>query len=279
MSVWAVIVAAGSGTRMGLSINKTLAALGGETVLERSVRAFDGLTDGVVVVYRAEDEETVRALDLPVTLAPGGDTRQASVLNGLRALPEDAEIHCFYYVLNRRENEKVPPRFNYNLPSCHYVYFEGNKENVIGFLNQGGKSKGVGVWLSGPCIWKHEFRATKTMLQMRGAHDEWQFVPIEMKEATTADGVSGLYGECADLRIPPAVPEGLPWKRKMDMEARRAICFRFSLEKDQAKEDAEEYGDLQVTMIPLQNVSGQSSWMMTCYPKKTWQEWLRRPPI
>lgn len=92
MSVWAVIVAAGSGTRMGLSINKTLAALGGETVLERSVRAFDGLTDGVVVVYRAEDEETVRALNLPVTLAHGGDTRQASVLNGLRALPEDAEI-------------------------------------------------------------------------------------------------------------------------------------------------------------------------------------------
>lgn len=92
MSVWAVIVAAGSGTRMGLSINKTLAVLGGETVLERSVRAFDGLTDGVVVVYRAEDEETVRALNLPVTLAHGGDTRQASVLNGLRALPEDAEI-------------------------------------------------------------------------------------------------------------------------------------------------------------------------------------------
>lgn len=193
-------------------------------------------------------------------------------------LPEDAEIHRFYYVLNRQENKKVPPRFNYNLPSCHYVYFEGNKENVIGFLNQGGKSKGVGVWLSGPCIWKHEFRATKTMLQMRGAHDEWQFVPIEMKEATTADGVSGLYGECADLRIPPAVPEGLPWKRKMDMEARRAIRIRFSLEKDQAKKDAEEYGDLQVTMIPLQNVSGQSSWVMTCYPKKTWKEWLWTTP-
>ena len=92
MSVWAVIVAAGSGTRMGLPINKTLAALGGETVLERSVRAFDGLTDGVVVVYRAEDEETVRALRLPAVLAPGGDTRQASVLSGLHALPEDAEI-------------------------------------------------------------------------------------------------------------------------------------------------------------------------------------------
>ena len=158
------------------------------------------------------------------------------------------------------------------------MYFKGFEENVLGVNNQGGKSKGVGVWMSGPCIWKHEFRVTKTMLQMRGARDEWRFVPIEMKEATTADGVSGLYGECADLRIPPAVPEGLPWKRKMDMEARREIYIRFSLEKDQAKKDAEEYGDLQVTMIPLQNVSGQFSWVMTCYPKKTWQEWPRTTP-
>lgn len=193
-------------------------------------------------------------------------------------LPEDAGIHRFYYVLNRQENKKVPPKFKSNIIPYHYMYFKGFEENVLGVNNQGGKSKGVGVWMSGPCIWKHEFLVTKTMLQMRGARDEWRFVPIEMKEATTADGVSGLYGECADLRIPPAVPEGIPWKRKMDMEAQREICIRFSLEKDQAKKDAEEYGDLQVTMIPLQNVSGQFSWVMTCYPKKTWQEWPRTTP-
>lgn len=194
-------------------------------------------------------------------------------------LPEDAGIHRFYYVLNRQENKKVPPKFKSNIISYHYMYFKGFEENVLGVNNQGGKSKGVGVWLSGPCIWKHEFRVTKTMLQMRGTRDEWRFIPIEMKEVTTADGVSGLYGECADLRIPPAVPEGLPWKRKMDMEAQRQICIRFSLEKDQAKDDADAYGDLHITIIPLQNVSGQFSWVMTCYPKKTWQEWLRTTPI
>lgn len=193
-------------------------------------------------------------------------------------LPEDAEIHRFYYVLNHQENKKVPPKFKGNFTTRHYMYFKGFEENVLGVNNQGGKSKGVGVWMSGPCIWKREFRVTKTMLQMRGTRDEWRFVPIEMKEATTSDGVSGLYGECADLRIPPAVPEGLPWKRKMDMEAQREICIRFSLEKDQAKDDADAYGDLQITMIPLQNVSGQFSCVMTCYPKKTWQEWLRTTP-
>ena len=43
MSVWAVIVAGGSGTRMGMPVNKALAPLAGKTVLERSLEAFDGL--------------------------------------------------------------------------------------------------------------------------------------------------------------------------------------------------------------------------------------------
>lgn len=92
MSVWAVIVAAGSGTRMGLSVNKALAPLVGKTVLERSLEAFEGLVDGAVVVYRTQDEQAVRALNLRARLARGGETRQDSVLSGLRALPEDAEI-------------------------------------------------------------------------------------------------------------------------------------------------------------------------------------------
>ena len=144
-------------------------------------------------------------------------------------LPEDAGIHRFYYVLNRQENKKVPPKFKSNIISYHYMYFKGFEENVLGVNNQGGKSKGVGVWLSGPCIWKHEFRVTKTMLQMRGTRDEWRFIPIEMKEVTTADGVSGLYGECADLRIPPAVPEGLPWKRLSCFPRVRSTRKRFGL--------------------------------------------------
>lgn len=93
MSVWALVVAAGSGARMGLGHNKALAALGGMTILERSVRAFAGLADGIVVVARAEDLDAVRALPLcGARITQGGATRQRSVLHGLRALPEDADI-------------------------------------------------------------------------------------------------------------------------------------------------------------------------------------------
>lgn len=77
---------------MGLAGNKALALLGNKTVLERSVEAFEGLVDGVVVVYRAQDEELVRALNMDAVCVPGGVARQDSVLCGLRALPEDADV-------------------------------------------------------------------------------------------------------------------------------------------------------------------------------------------
>ncbi|MCL1795586.1 MAG: 2-C-methyl-D-erythritol 2,4-cyclodiphosphate synthase [Clostridia bacterium] len=92
MKRYALLMAAGSGTRTGLPGNKVLHPLDGRTILERSAEPFLALTDGLVIVVRRADMEAVRALGIPATLVAGGDTRQRSVLNGLRALPEDAEI-------------------------------------------------------------------------------------------------------------------------------------------------------------------------------------------
>lgn len=89
---YAIVLAGGTGSRMGLGRNKVLLELRGEPVITRSVRAFKGLVDGVVLVSREEDIPTMQAAmsaaGLPVTIARGGSTRQASVWNGLRALPE-----------------------------------------------------------------------------------------------------------------------------------------------------------------------------------------------
>ena len=88
---YAIILAGGSGSRMGADRNKVLLELRGEPVIVRSLRAFQGLVDGVVLVTREEDIPAVRAateaIKLPVTIVPGGDTRQASVWSGLCALP------------------------------------------------------------------------------------------------------------------------------------------------------------------------------------------------
>lgn len=91
-AVYAVVMAAGMGARMGLSRNKALEPLSGVPMLVRSVRAFEGLVDGVVVAVRPEDEAEVRALLPGVELAYGGETRTQSVQNALAMLPEDAEI-------------------------------------------------------------------------------------------------------------------------------------------------------------------------------------------
>ncbi len=97
MNVYAVILCGGSGTRMGAKENKTLLKIGGVPGIVRCVRAFQGLTDGIVLVTRA-GEQTVFADALtawglpPFAIVPGGADRQASALCGLRALPQDADI-------------------------------------------------------------------------------------------------------------------------------------------------------------------------------------------
>ena len=84
----AVILAAGSSTRMGF--DKLGFDLGGETVLARSLRAFDRcpLIGELIVVTGADDalprREAARCTK-PVRLVPGGATRADSALNGVRA--------------------------------------------------------------------------------------------------------------------------------------------------------------------------------------------------
>ncbi len=89
---YAIVLAGGSGSRMGAGCNKVLLELQGVPVIVRSVKAFQGLVKGVVLVSREDDIPAMRAAmeaaQLPVTIVPGGDTRQASVWNGLCALPE-----------------------------------------------------------------------------------------------------------------------------------------------------------------------------------------------
>lgn len=89
---YAIILAGGSGSRMGADRNKVLLSLRGEPVIVRAVRAFRGLVDGVILVSRREDipeiSEALHRAGLAADIVPGGATRQDSVWNGLCALPE-----------------------------------------------------------------------------------------------------------------------------------------------------------------------------------------------
>ena len=94
MSTWAVILCAGRSTRMGLGQNKTLLPLHGSPVFTHSMRAFRPFVDGILLVtgeaeqpaFRAACEQYACPAD---AFAFGGKERRDSVLNALRALPED----------------------------------------------------------------------------------------------------------------------------------------------------------------------------------------------
>jgi 2-C-methyl-D-erythritol 4-phosphate cytidylyltransferase len=90
-----VVVAGGSGRRMGGPLRKQYLELLGQPVLLRAIRPFLDHPDvrSLVVVLPEEDVENPPSwlTDLPVRVAAGGAERGDSVWNGLRALPDDAD--------------------------------------------------------------------------------------------------------------------------------------------------------------------------------------------
>ena len=95
--VTAVLVAAGSSTRMGF--DKLSFDLGGETVVQRSIRAFAEcpLVDEIVLVAgknREFLEQQAAVCQKPVQVVPGGATRAESAKNGvLAASGEIVAVH------------------------------------------------------------------------------------------------------------------------------------------------------------------------------------------
>ena len=93
---WAVLAAAGSGSRFGGALPKQYATLAGKTVLEHSLSALCAMPEirGVALVVAENDQiwpELNLAVDPRVQIVTGGAERADSVLNGLRALAQHAD--------------------------------------------------------------------------------------------------------------------------------------------------------------------------------------------
>ncbi len=90
----AVLVAAGSGVRLGASVPKAFCEVAGRTLLEHAIERFRShpSVDGVCVVAPADHLDRARTLSPGCTVVAGGGTRQASVSAGLAALGPDVEL-------------------------------------------------------------------------------------------------------------------------------------------------------------------------------------------
>ncbi len=90
MSVWTIVLAAGSGSRFGGEVPKQYRALGGRRVVDWSIAAARRATDGVVLVVAPDSVDEVEpSVDAVVA---GGATRSASVRAGLAVLPDDCDV-------------------------------------------------------------------------------------------------------------------------------------------------------------------------------------------
>ncbi|WNC15051.1 2-C-methyl-D-erythritol 4-phosphate cytidylyltransferase [Brevibacillus brevis] len=102
MGTGVVIVAAGSGKRMGGERNKLWLPLAGEPILAHTVRVFathEKIDEIVLVVSRQDHADVLAWLDrenIRLTVVLGGAERQDSVRNGLSALSDD----CSYVLVH-----------------------------------------------------------------------------------------------------------------------------------------------------------------------------------
>ena len=99
----AVILAAGSSRRMGLSGKKELVYLKTKPVIQHSVDSFlkSGIFDFFVFVIREQDrllfKDMLKDLPVPYKFIAGGETRQQSVLAGLTALEKTETDRVFIH--------------------------------------------------------------------------------------------------------------------------------------------------------------------------------------
>jgi 2-C-methyl-D-erythritol 4-phosphate cytidylyltransferase / 2-C-methyl-D-erythritol 2,4-cyclodiphosphate synthase len=95
MNVSVIIAAGGQGTRLGAGVPKQWLAIGGRTLLERSVAAFDAhprVTEIVVVVPPGTTDAPVPATTTPRRVVTGGARRQDSVAEGFAAVSAQATV-------------------------------------------------------------------------------------------------------------------------------------------------------------------------------------------
>lgn len=93
-----ILVCAGNATRMG-GVNKILLELGDTNVIGHSLRAFQNCPDvaEIIIVTKAENNDIIRetAAKLGITklaaITEGGDTRQKSVMEGLKLVSKDSQ--------------------------------------------------------------------------------------------------------------------------------------------------------------------------------------------
>ncbi len=99
MERYAIIVAGGSGSRMGTDIPKQFLSLGNAPILMHTVKRFFGFSEKIHIIVVLPEEQIDRwrelckknQFNIPHAIVAGGKTRFESVRNGLKSIGDNGE--------------------------------------------------------------------------------------------------------------------------------------------------------------------------------------------
>ncbi|GAA0745784.1 2-C-methyl-D-erythritol 4-phosphate cytidylyltransferase [Clostridium oceanicum] len=114
--VYAVVVAAGKGTRMNLNVSKQFVNINGKPLLYYTLDRFckNDNIDGIVLVTLEDKidyciDKIIKKYNISkiIDVVSGGSSRQESVYKGLKALPKDCETVLIHDAARPFINDKI----------------------------------------------------------------------------------------------------------------------------------------------------------------------------
>ena len=143
----AIICAGGSGSRMKSAKNKLLLPLGGVSVFERTVSAFDRASTVDEMVFsvpsdlRKEFEDLLKATvkNKPYKVVIGGKNREESVKNGITAVDGDCEFISVHDAARPLITPEEIDKINEKAYICGAVCAGTPVKNTVKILKKNGK--------------------------------------------------------------------------------------------------------------------------------------------
>ncbi len=216
---WAVVPAAGTGSRMGGTLPKQYLEVSGATLLEHSLRALLSCAaiTGIVVPLHPAD---TRAATLPVLRHPrvsmttGGAERSASVLAGLDALAAHAAAQDWVLV-HDAARPCVQPRDIERL--MHAVAASGTggllAERIVDTVKQASANALVQCTLDRTALWRAQTPQMFRFAELRQALAQARERALPVTDEASAMELAGfpvqlIAGSASNLKV--TVPADLP---------------------------------------------------------------------
>ena len=216
---WAVLPAAGIGSRMGAELPKQYMAVAGATLLEHSLRALLSCEriSGVIVALHADD---IRAAGMPIFQDPriqmvsGAEQRNGSVLAGLDALISQAALHDWVLV-----HDAARPCLQAHDIMRLIATVTANEtggilaEQIVDTVKQASANARVLRTLDRATLWRAQTPQMFRLGELRGALQQAQAQGLAVTDEASAMEMAGypvqlVAGSAGNLKV--TVPADLP---------------------------------------------------------------------